>query len=37
MKISTLTDFGAAFLCVEPVGIALAGVAGFGVAGFATA
>jgi hypothetical protein len=28
MKISTFTDLGAASLCVEPVGISLAGIAG---------
>jgi len=37
MKISTFNDLGAAPLCVEPVGTALAGVANFGVAGFASA
>jgi hypothetical protein len=37
MKITNITDLGAAFLCVEPVGISLAGTAVFGTAGAATA
>ena len=37
MKIMNLTDLGAAFLCVEPVGVSLTGTADFGRAGAATA
>lgn len=37
MKIITLTDLGAAFLCVEPVGTSLVGTAGSGIANVATA
>jgi len=37
MTIIKLTDPAAALPCVEPVGAALAGIAGFGVANDATA
>ena len=37
MKISILTDLGAASLCVEPVGVSFAGAAAFGPTGIATA
>ncbi len=37
MENSTFTDLGAAPLCVEPVGVSLAGAAEFGIAGAATA